>query len=116
VVFYTPSWVPKLPIDPPDSIPISEFVFNEEYGRALLDELRPLFTCGVTGQTGSNRELKDRVEYLARGLADELGGRSMRVMSGIRSLVCLVLSSVPPTPPSSWRPFLYHYKDDSRKP
>jgi hypothetical protein len=31
MAFYTPSWVPKLPIDSPDSISISEFVFNEEF-------------------------------------------------------------------------------------
>lgn len=31
------------------------------------------FTCGATGKTYSTLEVKDRVDYLARGLAKELG-------------------------------------------
>jgi len=73
MVFYPPSWVPKLPIDPPDSIPVSEFILNEKYGRVPYAESRNFYTCGVTGQTFKPLEVKERVEYLARGLADALG-------------------------------------------
>ena len=38
-----------------------------------MAESRPFFTCGISGQSYSPLEVKDRVEYLARGLADELG-------------------------------------------
>ncbi|KAF2665467.1 phenylacetyl-CoA ligase [Microthyrium microscopicum] len=72
MVFYPPSWVPSMP-SPPDSISIPEFIFNEEHGRVPLSESRPFFTCGVTGQTVSPVELKERVDFLARGLAQELG-------------------------------------------
>jgi hypothetical protein len=75
MVFYPPSWVPKLPFDLPDSIPISDFIFNEKYGRYPLARSRPFFTCGITGQSYSAQQVKERVEYLARGLAEELGWR-----------------------------------------
>jgi hypothetical protein len=73
MVFYPPSWVPKLAQDPPDSIPLCDFIFDEKYGRFPLKDSRPFFTCGVSGQSYTPLELKERVEYLARGLADELG-------------------------------------------
>jgi hypothetical protein len=72
MVFYPPSWVPKLPFDPPDSIPISEFIFNEKYGRCPLKDSRPFFICGITGQSYTALECKQRVDHLARGLAEEL--------------------------------------------
>ena len=72
MVFTSPSWVPKLPFDPPDSIPISEFMLNEEYGRHPLHHARPPFTCGLSGAEYSALEVRDRVEKLARGLANDL--------------------------------------------
>ncbi|KAL7770438.1 hypothetical protein CFE70_000372 [Pyrenophora teres f. teres 0-1] len=71
--FYPPSWVPKLPFDPPDSIPISEFMLNDVYGRHPLGYSRNPFTCGLTGKTYTALEVNERVDYLARGLAKELG-------------------------------------------
>jgi hypothetical protein len=73
MVFYPPAWVPKLPIDPPDSIPVSEFILNEQYGRVPIAESRNPYTCGVTGETRGAKEVKERVELLAAGLADVLG-------------------------------------------
>ncbi|KAF2440168.1 acetyl-CoA synthetase-like protein [Karstenula rhodostoma CBS 690.94] len=73
--FYPPSWVPKLPFDPPDSISIADFIFDENYGRHPLGYSRPMFTCGITGKEYSALEVKERVDYLARGLAKELGWR-----------------------------------------
>ncbi|KAK3166947.1 hypothetical protein OEA41_010072 [Lepraria neglecta] len=73
MVFTPPSWVPKLPFDPPDSIPISEFMLNEEFGRHPLHHARAPFTCGLSGAEYSALEVRDRVEKLARGLSKELG-------------------------------------------
>jgi hypothetical protein len=71
--FRPPSWVPQLPFDPPDSISIAEFMLEEHYGRHPLGYSRPMFTCGLTGKAYSALEVKERVDYLARGLAKELG-------------------------------------------
>jgi hypothetical protein len=73
MVFYPPSWVPKLPFDPPDTIPISDLIFNEKYGRFPLKDSRPFFTCGLSGKSYTALEGKQRVDHLARGLAKELG-------------------------------------------
>jgi hypothetical protein len=78
MVFYPPPWVPKLPFAPPDSIPITDFILDESYGRVPLAQSRPFFTCGVTGLSYTALQVKERVEYLARGLADELGWRPNR--------------------------------------
>ncbi|TVY80572.1 Acyl-CoA ligase easD [Lachnellula suecica] len=73
MVFTPPSWVPKLPHDPPDSIPISEFMLDEKHGRCALKSSRNPFTCGISGKTYTAAEQVDRVELLARALAKEFG-------------------------------------------
>lgn len=72
MVFTPPSWVPELP-EVPDSIPISEFVLNEQYGRAPISESKDSYTCGLSGRTIKPQEQKDRVEIIAKGLQKELG-------------------------------------------
>lgn len=71
--FHPPSWVPKLPFDPPDSVSIYDFLFDENYGRHPLGYSFPPFTCGLTGKEYDALTVKDRVEALARGLSKELG-------------------------------------------
>lgn len=71
--FHPPSWVPRLARSPPDSIAISEFMLNEAYGRHALKTSQAPFTCGLTGQTYSAPELKQRVAQLASSLAQEIG-------------------------------------------
>jgi acyl-CoA synthetase (AMP-forming)/AMP-acid ligase II len=71
--FYSPSWVPKLPFDPPDSIPICDFIFDENYDRHPLGYSHAPFTCGLSGKSYSALEVKERVDFLARGLAKEFG-------------------------------------------
>lgn len=71
--FTSPPWVPKLPFDPPDSVPICDFMLEELHGRHPLGYSHNPFTCGLTGKTYSSLEVKERVDYLARGLAKELG-------------------------------------------
>ncbi|KAF2015659.1 acetyl-CoA synthetase-like protein [Aaosphaeria arxii CBS 175.79] len=71
--FYPPEWVPKLPFDPPDSITVADFLLEEHYGRHPLGYSNAPFICGLTGKSYSTLEVKERVDYLARGLAKELG-------------------------------------------
>ncbi|KIW85454.1 hypothetical protein Z517_00844 [Fonsecaea pedrosoi CBS 271.37] len=73
VVFRSPSWVPGLPFEIPDSIPISDFVLDPRYGRLNEQMSHPAFTCGVTGETYTVNETRKRVEYLAMGLSKTLG-------------------------------------------
>ena len=78
MVFTAPPWVPKLAFDPPDSIPISEFMLNESYGRHPLAQSRPPFTCGLTGAEYSAVEVRERVDKLARALSKELDWQANR--------------------------------------
>ncbi|CAI9629671.1 acetyl-synthetase-like protein [Alternaria burnsii] len=71
--FHPPSWVPQLPFDPPDSIPICDFMLDEHYGRHPLGYSNKPFICGLTGKAYTCLDMRDRVDYLARGLSKELG-------------------------------------------
>ncbi|POR34541.1 Putative 4-coumarate--CoA ligase 1 [Tolypocladium paradoxum] len=81
MTFSTPPYVAKLHCNPPDSVPIHEFLFGEgdKYGRFPLTSSRSPFTCGITGKTHSATEVAERIECLARALASELG---LQVNSG----------------------------------
>ncbi|KAG4413272.1 hypothetical protein IFR04_013591 [Cadophora malorum] len=72
MVFTPPSWVPKLP-EVPDTVPISQFMLDDSYGRCPLKKSRNPFTCGISGRTFSATEMVDRVDHLAKGLAKEFG-------------------------------------------
>jgi len=74
--FYPPSWVPKLPFDPPDDVSLADFILDDKYGRHPLHHSRPFFTCGLTGKFYTADESLKRVGWLARGLAQELGWES----------------------------------------
>lgn len=60
-------------MDPPDSIPISDFMLDEKWGRYPMRHSRPPFTCGLSGLEYSVFEVRDRVNALARALSKELG-------------------------------------------
>ncbi|KAI0883664.1 acetyl-CoA synthetase-like protein [Annulohypoxylon maeteangense] len=76
MVFTPPAWVPQLPFDPPDSIPLHEFWSSERYGRQPLARSRNPYTCGVTGKTYTATEMTERYQLLARSLAKRLGWRA----------------------------------------
>ncbi|KAL8762842.1 MAG: hypothetical protein Q9184_001228 [Pyrenodesmia sp. 2 TL-2023] len=78
MVFTAPPWVPDLPFDPPDSVPLCDFMLDEKYGRRALNDSRPPFTCGLTGIEYSATEVKHRVNKLSRALSKELGWRPNR--------------------------------------
>ncbi|EFX02406.1 phenylacetyl-ligase [Grosmannia clavigera kw1407] len=73
MVFHPPAWVPQLPIDPPDSVTIEQFMTSEKFGRSPLVESRNPFTCGLTGKTRSWVDLVRRADFLARALGKRLG-------------------------------------------
>jgi hypothetical protein len=75
MVFHPPDWAPKLPFDPPDTVPICDFVLDEKYGRLAFNKSLDPYTCGISGASYSAKEQKQRTEYLARTLAKELGWR-----------------------------------------
>ncbi|GME25289.1 AMP-dependent synthetase/ligase [Neofusicoccum parvum] len=91
--FTPPSYIPQLPFQPPDTVPIHDFLFNHEqkYGRHPIAASKPAFTCGTTGKSYSVAEVTQRIEHLARALSAELGwqvnaGDPMDKVLGIFSL------------------------------
>ncbi|PGH09022.1 hypothetical protein AJ79_05817 [Helicocarpus griseus UAMH5409] len=72
MVFTSPKWAGQAP-DAPDSIPISEFMLNERYGRHPLGYSRHPYVCGLSGNSYSALEVAERVDALARALCKELG-------------------------------------------
>ncbi|KAI9771790.1 MAG: hypothetical protein M1840_001560 [Geoglossum simile] len=73
MVFTSPEWVLELPFDPPDSIPISDFMLDEQHGRYPLAQSKPPFTCGISGAEYTALQVRDRVDFLARALAKQFG-------------------------------------------
>lgn len=70
--FSSPSWVPSLPYDPPDSIPINEFILDDAYRASPIAQSHNPFTCGITGRTYSALHVSQRVTHLSRALSQEL--------------------------------------------
>ncbi|KAK5626800.1 hypothetical protein RRF57_002515 [Xylaria bambusicola] len=62
-------------MDPPDSIPIHEFVGDERYARQPFNRSQNPFTCGLTGKTFTHAEFHERQELLARSLSKRMGWR-----------------------------------------
>ena len=60
-------------LDPPDSIPVGEFMRSEIYGRYPLAKSRNPFTCGLTGKTFTPAESHRRSDLVARALANIMG-------------------------------------------
>ncbi|ERS99509.1 uncharacterized protein SPSK_03166 [Sporothrix schenckii 1099-18] len=73
MVFHPPAWVPQLPIDPPDSVTIEQFMTDESFGRRSFSKSRHPFTCGLTGKSYSWAEMTQRVDFLARAVGKRLG-------------------------------------------
>ncbi|KEF56704.1 uncharacterized protein A1O9_06893 [Exophiala aquamarina CBS 119918] len=69
--FITPAWVPKLP-EIPDTLPLNDFIFEEEHGRAPIASSLDPYIDGVSGKSIGPLALKENVDCLARALAREL--------------------------------------------
>lgn len=72
MVFKPASWVPEF-VPPPDSIPVSEYVLDERYGRRSLGTSRDPYICGISGRSYTTNQLRMRRDNLAKGLGKELG-------------------------------------------
>ena len=72
MVFLPPSWMPELP-NPPDSVPISQFMLDEKHGRHPFKLSRAPFTCGLSGIEYSWEQIRERVHALSSVLSEELG-------------------------------------------
>ncbi|KAF9781944.1 hypothetical protein IL306_012666, partial [Fusarium sp. DS 682] len=72
MVFYPPSWAPKLP-DVPDSISVADFINTNKAGRKSFETSKNPYTCGLTGKSRTAKEVAQRVDFLARGLAKNIG-------------------------------------------
>lgn len=59
--------------DPPDSIPIAEFMTTDKYSRYPLAKSRNPFTCGLTGKTFGWNAFIERKDFLARAIGKRLG-------------------------------------------
>jgi len=59
--------------DPPDSIPIHDFMRLEKYGRRTFSTSRNPFTCGLTGRTFSYEQFFQRADNLAKSLSRRTG-------------------------------------------
>ncbi|GAM88833.1 hypothetical protein ANO11243_068670 [Dothideomycetidae sp. 11243] len=72
--FSAPDFVARIPFNPPDNIPVHEFMFGDEegHGRYPKTKSKAPFTCGISGKAYSATEVAERIECLARALAKEL--------------------------------------------
>jgi hypothetical protein len=93
MVFTAPLWVPQLP-NIADDVSIPDFMFNEAYGRHPLRNSRPPFVCGLSGQSYSASELKERVDALTKGLGKELGWTYGKGSEWDRVLAVFTVNSV----------------------
>ncbi|KIW88450.1 uncharacterized protein Z519_11019 [Cladophialophora bantiana CBS 173.52] len=57
----------------PDTVPLCDFMLDERYGRRPIAESLDPFVCGISGRTVSAQQLRDRVDHLAKGLAQHVG-------------------------------------------
>jgi hypothetical protein len=74
MVYNPPSWLPTLDDgDIPDDIPLCDFVFDDRYRHRKCDESPTPFVDYAEGTSYTVRETKQRIEWLAAGLAHHLG-------------------------------------------
>jgi hypothetical protein len=59
--------------DPPDTVTIGEFLYDERYGRHPIATSRNPYTCGITGKSYTTIEAKERTELIARGISKLMG-------------------------------------------
>ena len=74
MVFYPPSWAPKLTdADIPDDQPLSEFLFDDRLRPHKCQDSPSPFVDSIDGSGYSVQETRQRIEWLAAGLARQLG-------------------------------------------
>ncbi|CAK7207043.1 hypothetical protein SEUCBS139899_009851 [Sporothrix eucalyptigena] len=94
MVFHPPTWVPQLPIDPPDSVTIEQFITSEAFGRYPIAKSRNPFTCGLTGKTYSWAEVSQRANFLARAIGNRLGWHATKGTPWEKVIAVFSLNSI----------------------
>lgn len=51
-------------------------MLDEQYGRTPFADSKDPFTCGISGKTYSNEQVKERSVLIARALSKELGWKA----------------------------------------
>ena len=73
MVFLPPAWAPKLnDNDIPDDISLGDFVFSDRYRPRKCQDSPAPFIASVDGASYNVEETRQRIEWLATGLADRL--------------------------------------------
>ncbi|KAL4962934.1 acyl--CoA ligase [Aspergillus stella-maris] len=73
MVYSSPSWVPRIPCEIPDDVTVGQLALN---GNANLPPQcggKPPFVDAINGKAYDTKTLLQRVDYLSRSLAQELG-------------------------------------------
>ncbi|KAK5135564.1 hypothetical protein LTR08_005044 [Meristemomyces frigidus] len=78
----------------PDSISLETFMFDENYGRYPLGYSEPPFTDGLTGRAYNAFQVKERVDYLARALSQELGFNPDEGTEWDKVVACFSLNTI----------------------
>lgn len=74
MVFVSPTWAQSQFLSvTPDNITVEEFMYNPQHGRQALFRSRNPFTCGLTGRSYTTAEVRQRIDFIARGLAGRVG-------------------------------------------
>lgn len=90
--------------DIPDSVPLHQFMHQEQYGRYPISKSRNPFTCGLTGKSHTTEAFFSRSEYLGRSLAKRLDWTSSGEASPWERVCCVFsLNSV------SMALLIFHY-------
>jgi len=104
MVFYPPACVPKLrEEDVPDTVPICDFMFDEQYGRFPIAKSKDPYTCGLTGKTITAQQQKERVTHLARALSKEFGWEVNKGSEFDKVAGVFAFNTVGPFPPGHGR-------------
>ena len=74
MAFYRPSWVPTLThADIPDDVSLSDFLFDDRLRPRKCEDSPQPFIDSISGTGYDIPETLRRIEYLAAGLANQLG-------------------------------------------
>jgi hypothetical protein len=93
MVFYPPRSVLPLSVVP-DDVAICDFILDEKHGRFPLRKSLSPFICGLSGKSYSWLEVKERVDYLSRALANEFVWRPNQDTEWDKVAACLLVNTV----------------------
>lgn len=73
MVFKTAEWVGDLPFDPPAKTLVGDFLFNQSWpGQVPGADANGTLVCASTGASLSMQVVRERVDFLARSLCQQL--------------------------------------------